>query len=447
MASSCGAEAVRLEGFGYGPPGAERPVVRDVRLRLARGSCGLLTGPTGSGKSTLLRAIAGVLPRRGRAEGRVATCGRAVLLLQNVETQLLFTLVEEEVASGLGDRHAGRPERVRELLSQVGLAGFGPRSVDALSAGEKQRVALAALLAREPALLLLDEPTSALDGCGRRRLAGLCVALRARGHSLLIADHEVEPFRGLADRHFRVKEGTLVECPLPPREPIALPPRPPAPPASVGDAVRCEALEVRAAGDRALVEGLSLSVARGERVLVCGPNGSGKSTFLRAIAGLQPATAGRVRVDAGPGAGLPGAIGLLFQDPQRNLFERSVADEVAFSLRRRGIPPEALRRRLERTLSLCGLDSVRDRSPLRLSFGEQHRVAVASVLAPEPALLLLDEPFSGLDPESRGALLERLGREQERTGMTLLVASHDREPLAGWVHRSVELGPGEASRA
>jgi energy-coupling factor transport system ATP-binding protein len=428
---------VRLEGLGYRLADG-RPLLCQVELRLERGQCGLLTGETGSGKSTLLRAIAGVLP--GRVTGRAAVRGRAVLLLQGVETQLLFSLVEEEVASGLPRHLAARGERVGELLSRVGLSGFERRTLDALSAGEKQRVALAALLACEPAVLLLDEPTSALDAAGRQRLSALLRSLKARGHTLLVADHRTLPFRPLADRHFRMKEGTLVECALPPEEGPRLPPRTPAPEASAPVRVRCRGLGVRGADGRALIAGLSFRVASGERLLLCGPNGSGKSTLLRAIAGLVAPTAGAVRVDLGRDAGRPGAIGLLFQDPQRNLFERCVADEVAFSLRRRGLGAAACERRVEETLALCGLGPVRDRSPLRLSFGEQHRVALASILAPEPALLLLDEPFSGLDREGRERLLEIVGREQQRTGAALVLASHDREPLADWAHRSIDLG-------
>jgi energy-coupling factor transport system ATP-binding protein len=187
------------------------------------------------------------------------------------------------------------------------------------------------------------------------------------------------------------------------------------------------------------LQGLSLRAAPGERILVCGPNGSGKSSLLRALAGLLPATAGSLRVDVGPRAGRAGAVGMLYQNPQRNLFERSVAEEVAFSLRRRGLAPAACRRRVDAALALCGLGPLCDRSPLRLSFGEQHRVALAATLAPEPALLLLDEPFSGLDREARCGLLEIVGREQQRTGATVIVASHDREPLARWTHRCVEL--------
>jgi len=448
--SSCATDSTvaRAEGLSYVLTGNTRPVLSRVDLGLRAGECALLTGPTGSGKSTLLRAIAGIPPSGGRLTGRVEVEGRPALLFQNVETQLLFTTVDEEVGSG--PLHAGAaPEQVRrrvaEALDRVGLEGFERRAVDALSAGEKQRVALAALLALEPALLLLDEPTSALDEAARRRLAGVLAELRRRGHAIIVADHVVEPFRELADRCWVLAEGSLreeVDCP-PEAPPRHAPPPPLAQPER--DAVRCEDIAVRDASGRGLLEAVSLRVRRGERVLLSGPNGSGKSTLLRTIAGLLPPNAGRVwRAPAR----LPGdparrsGIGLLFQSPQRNLFERTVAEEVAFALRRMGLPRPAVRRRVEQVLDLCGIARQRDRSPLRLSFGEQHRVALASVLAPEPDLLLLDEPFSGLDSGSRFRLLDVLAREQDRLGSALLVAVHDEKPLGGWAHRCVRLEGG-----
>jgi energy-coupling factor transport system ATP-binding protein len=449
--SSCATErpvVVHTEDLSYVPSGSAHPVLRRIDLRLRAGECAVLTGPTGSGKSTLLRAIAGVPPSGGRLGGRVAVAGVPALLFQNVETQLLFTTVDEEVASG--PLHAGAaPERVRRLvadaLGRVGLAGFERRTVDALSAGEKQRVVLAALLALEPSLLLLDEPTSALDEAARQQLVRVLSELSRRGHAIVVADHLLEPFREIADRCWLLNEGRSTElAACPPEAPLSASPPPPLEGPDL-DAVRCEGLAVRDAGGHALLEAVSLRVRRGERVLLSGPNGSGKTTLLRAIAGLLQPSAGRiVRAPAAASAdsASPRGIGFLFQSPQRNLFERTVGDEVAFALRRMGRPEGAVQRRVEQVLDLCGLASRRDRSPLRLSFGEQHGVALASVLAPEPSLVLLDEPFSGLDREARSRLLDVLDREQDRVGSALLIAMHDEMPLRGWAHRCLHLERG-----
>jgi energy-coupling factor transporter ATP-binding protein EcfA2 len=448
VVSSCATESpfvIRVERLSYVPPGGVRRALRNVDLTLNAGECAVLTGPTGCGKSTLLRAIAGVLPAGGHREGRCALAGRSALLFQNVETQLLFTTVAEEVASG--PLHAGAAprevrRRVEAALAQVGLEGFERRAVDALSAGEKQRVVLAALLALDPAILLLDEPTSALDDAARERLARTLGRLRQHGHAIVVADHILGPFRELADRCWTMKEGRLKQLPAVPPEAGALLRPPPSLDDRARDVLRCCDVGVCDASGRELLQAVSFRVRRGERVLLTGPNGSGKTTLLRTIAGLGSPAAGsisRPEPAGGSDSAPAGSIGFLFQNPTRNLFERTVRDEIAFALRRTGRSVAEVRRRVEEVLEQCELGPHGGRSPLRLSFGEQHRVALASALAPEPALLLLDEPFSGLDREARLRLLDAVAREQHRCGCGVLIAVHDERPLVRWAHRRLHL--------
>jgi energy-coupling factor transporter ATP-binding protein EcfA2 len=205
-------------------------------------------------------------------------------------------------------------------------------------------------------------------------------------------------------------------------------------------ALRCESAGVVDAAGRALLDGVSLVVRRGERRLVTGPNGSGKTTLLRAVAGLAPLARGRI--EAARRARGEGGVGLLFQDPQRHLFAGTVADEVAFALRRQGLPRRAVEARVAEVLDLCDLAPLRQRSPLRLAFGEQIRVALAAALAPRPALLLLDEPFAGLDAAARGRLLEILAREQAQRASAIVIASHDPRPWQGFCRGTLRLAVG-----
>ncbi len=450
MAPSCDSEpqeALELRAFAYTWPGAIAPGLVGVDLRIRPGECVWLGGPSGAGKTTLLRAIAGVLPEAGCRGGQIRVEGeRPALLFQNVETQLLCTTVADEVAFGLELRDIPGPDRCQRVgaaLEALGLAAYLHRPVGDLSAGEKQRVVLAALLALEPGLLLLDEPASQLDAPGRRRLVGCLHDLKDRGHAVLLADHLFEPYAELADRCVALKEGRLVSTDGP-LEPLPatgdLPP-----PAEVEAALAIKRLWVRDAAGRDLLRDVSLDVAPGERVHLYGANGSGKTTLLRAAAGLVQPAQGCVRT-AGlrPSAAAPlvGRVGMLFQNPERNLFERTVQEEVAFALRRMGWPRRRIEARVAEVLDRCALSQLRERSPLRLSFGEQHRVALASVLAPAPEVLLLDEPFAGLDLESRHRLLEMLAREQRRRGIAIVVASHDELPASGWAHRRLELADG-----
>jgi energy-coupling factor transport system ATP-binding protein len=440
--------AVSLVGYGWTPPGEARPVLDGIELELAAGECALLTGATGSGKSTLLRAIAAALPPGGSARGSLLVSGRAVLLFQDVDTQLLFSTVEEEVASGLRAA-AGADERRRRSeasLSCVGLRGFARRSLADLSGGERQRVVLAALLASEPSLLLLDEPSSALDPDAREQLVAALARLKAKGHTLLIAEHLTAPFRRLADRTLTLGKGRVSPGASAPATRVRVRPRAPLRRGDAALLVEWRGVGVRDPEGRTRLSAMDLALRRGERLLVCGANGAGKSTLLHVLAGLVPASHGRIELAGAlappgeePRRAAPGRVALVLQNPPRNLFASSVAEELSFSLQRIGWPAERIEGRVAEILAACGLSRLRDRSPLRLSFGQQHCVAIAAALAPRPALLLLDEPFAGLDFGLRRGLLELLEREQAQTDLALVIASHAEDGLEGWAGRSVSL--------
>lgn len=203
-------------------------------------------------------------------------------------------------------------------------------------------------------------------------------------------------------------------------------------------------------GVRAL-DGVSLEVAGGVTGLM-GQTGSGKTTLLEVMAGVTAPDAGRVLVDgedASRGAGerrLAEQVGLVFQIPERQFFEPTVAEEVEFGLRARGASEAEARDRAAHALSLMGLslDELGRRSPFALSGGQQRRVAVASVLAARPGLLLLDEPTAGLDPRAREACLSAV-RRAAREGATVVMASHDANALASVADRVVCLERGRVT--
>lgn len=207
-----------------------------------------------------------------------------------------------------------------------------------------------------------------------------------------------------------------------------------------------------AAGERVrALDDVSLEVSGGVTGLM-GQTGSGKTTLLEVMAGVARPDAGRVLVDgrdASRGAGaraLAASVGLVFQIPERQFFEPTVAEEVTFGLRARGVPGAEARERAAHALALMGLslEGLGGRSPLALSGGQQRRVAVASVLATRPGLLLLDEPTAGLDPRAREACLSAV-REAAREGATVVMASHDANALASVADRVVCLGSGRVT--
>jgi thiamine transport system ATP-binding protein len=190
--------------------------------------------------------------------------------------------------------------------------------------------------------------------------------------------------------------------------------------------LRAEGVSVSFDGTAA-VDHATLEIADGEVVTVLGPSGSGKTTLLRVIAGLQPPDSGRVLLDGADLEGVPPhrrGIGLVFQD--HALFpHRDVAGNVAFGLRMRGDTPRAIETRVGELLELVGLSGLGRRSVGTLSGGEQQRVALARALAPEPRVLLLDEPLGSLDRRLRDRLLADLARLFTELDQTAIYVTHD----------------------
>jgi thiamine transport system ATP-binding protein len=198
----------------------------------------------------------------------------------------------------------------------------------------------------------------------------------------------------------------------------------------------CVAFEGRPVLDR-----VSFDVATGEVVALLGPSGSGKTTLLRVIAGLQPADSGTVLLDGRSLDGVPAhrrSIGLVFQDEQ--LFPHlDVRANVAFGLRMAGRTRHEQAVRVDELLALVGLPGFGDRRVTSLSGGEAKRVALARSLAPAPAVLLLDEPLTGLDPELHDRLATDLAALLRRTGTTALMVTHDLTEAATIADRTLSL--------
>ena len=246
--------AAALRGVTFTYRGAATAALRDVSLRIGQGEVVLLMGASGAGKSTLARCLNRTIPQflPGTLTGSVVVAGTDVggatvadlagvvgLVSQDFEAQLFSTSVRHEVAFGMEQLGVPRPEMARRLaaaLAVVGLAGFERRDPVTLSGGEKQRLAIAALLAQEPALLVLDEPTTDLDPAGKSEIFAVLATLRRRGASVLLIEHETGAAE-FADRLVLMQDGRVVADG--------------APAALLPDVVRLEGLGVRPLdGDR-----------------------------------------------------------------------------------------------------------------------------------------------------------------------------------------------------
>ena len=434
-----------VERVSFAYPDSE-PALRDVSFSLEPGEAVLVLGPSGSGKSTLLRALAGLVPHfhGGRFSGRVDVLGRdtrltrpaeladtVATLFQDPEDQVVMARVEHEVAFGLENLGVAPQEirpRALAALRAVGAGGLAARPTYELSSGELQRVCFAAALALRPRLLLLDEPTSQLDPNGAAALVGH--ALEA-GAAVFVTEHRAERLLDAVDRILFVEDGRILLDADPQRarawlareRPAWVAEPTPLPEPALDEVVVSVEDASFAYGGRTVVDRTSLEVRRGEIVALTGPNGSGKTTLAKLAAGLLEPAGGAVRRF--------GRAAYLSQDPGRYLTRDRADEEVAL-----GIGGDL--ERGHRWLAAVGLGGLQHRHPRDLSSGERERLALASVLAVEPDLLVLDEPTRGVDPQRKAELAELL-RAAAPKRATLLV-THDETFAAATAHRSVAIG-------
>jgi energy-coupling factor transporter ATP-binding protein EcfA2 len=443
--------------------------------------------------------IAGKVRVGGRDPVALGPRGMADLVgfvLQDPEAQFVVDRVEDELAFALENQGLDplrMRKRVEEVLDQLNIAPLRRRSVVTLSGGERQRVAIAAVMSLQPQVLVLDEPTSQLDPQGAEEVLDTLVKLNQDlGLTIVLSEHRLERVVQYVDRilYFpgdgrlplldtpRAILGqvemtpplvTLAKAldwsPLPLTLKEARPfaraaargkerptvPEPEfAPPTPATIAV--EELAFSYNGQRAL-QGVSLQVQRGEFVALMGRNGSGKTTLLKHLVGLLKPDEGRVTVGPGNGRGngrgpmdtrhttveeIIRLVGYVPQNPNALLFSDTVRQELDFTRRGHGLPPQD-HASLLRTLDL---EALAGSYPRDLSVGERQRVALASILAAEPQILLLDEPTRGLDYQQKAALADFLRGEKAR-GRTILMATHDVELVATCADRVVLLAEGQ----
>ncbi|WP_084512187.1 ATP-binding cassette domain-containing protein [Nocardia mikamii] len=435
---------VRLRGVSFRYPGARADALTDIDLSVEIGEFVAVVGHNGSGKSTLTRLLAGLPPTGGTVErpgsAGLGVIGGTAVVLQRPESQTLGVLVADDVVWGL-PAEAARAVDVEALLCEVGLSGLGGAETATLSGGQQQRLAVAAALARDPALLVADEATSMIDPDGRRELVALLAGLPARHRMavVLVTHHEADA--AAADRVIHLSGGRQVEH-------LPTWPRP------VRNLRRCpigepllELRDVRHTYNRGTpwaataLRGVNLTVHRGETLLVVGGNGSGKSTLAWIMAGLVVPTTGSCRLcdytGSRPVHKRIGAVELAFQHSRLQLQRQTVGAEIE-DWGGHGTGSGAV----GRALDAVGLDrAMASRSIEELSGGQAKRVVLAAIVASRPQVVVLDEPLAGLDPQGRAEVVELLARLRD-SGLTLIVISHDVADMESVCDRTVHLRSG-----
>lgn len=455
----------------YGP----QPALSDVSLTVKPGEFVLLSGPSGCGKSTLALCLAGLIPHAVPANlsGRVMVGGMEAqdqplpvlarqvgVVFQNPVTQLFNATVEEEVA--FAPRNLNLPgeeieAHIRQALAVAGIEHLRRRSVRALSGGEQQRVAIAAVMALRPPVLVLDEPTANLDWRGVEQITSALARLhRDEGLTVILIEHRLAAVAPLATRVILMDAGRIVADGSPTAvltdkrqlatlglrypwldvgrrvEPADLEPSP-----AEGEPLVTLRQVTASYGRQTVFSGLNLALYPGQFVALVGENGAGKSTVARLLTGiLRPR---RGRVDWQPALRrLPAArrAGLLFQNPLHQLVCDRVEDEVAFGPANYGLTDD-----LSPLLDVADLTTLRHRRPQALSAGQQQRTALAATLALQPRLLILDEPTMGQDWAHLSRLMDYL-THLYHNGQTILLITHDDRLVCRYARRIVRLADG-----
>lgn len=436
---------IRVRDFSYRYRGAEQSALRGVDLEIERGEFILLTGPSGCGKSTLALALAGFLFSQydGEPSGEIHFDGRDLqdipiyehadrvgLIQQNPENQFVTLTVEDEIVFGLENRRWAREKMEQRLawsLQAVGCEHLRYRKLSTLSGGEKQKIALAAVLAFEPELIIFDEPTSSLDPTATREIFELILELQqGSGLTLLVIEHKLDFLRMVNPRQVVMREGGILTQDRQVIPDGALDLQPPEGPGGPSPAlISLDEVSVELGKEQILRE-ISLEIRPGELISLLGPNGSGKTTLLLSVMGLLEPAGGKVSfsglgADSGRTSDLAKQIGLVFQNPDHQLFASSVWEEAVFAPRRFGMAENEFAGRTRELLERAGLSGRLEDHPYRLSYGQKRRLNLISVLSYHPAVLLLDEIFIGQDRENAAFLLQLLVHFSNQGGAVIMV--------------------------
>lgn len=484
--------------------------LKDISFDIAKGEKVLILGPSGSGKSTLAQCLNGIIPNihKGQAQGQVRIDGQDIFkqsiydksqlvstVLQDPDGQFIGLTVAEDLAFALENDCADQSEMKdkvalwAERLDLTSLLNHRPQD---LSGGQKQRVSLAGVLIDESPILLFDEPLANLDPKSGQETIDLIDKIHKEvGATTIIIEHRLEDvlYRPV-DRILLVNEGELIFNGSPDellsstlllengiREPLyvtvlrqlgfdtrsaqnlsqldaldlsdlALPDRvlKDKRDSSSDSILKVEGLSVSYGDNPAIIEDLSFSLKKGERLAIVGKNGAGKSTLAKALCGFVPSQ-GKLTyegqdISQDSIAERSERIGFVLQNPNQMISKTMIFDEVALGLRLRGIEEAEVEERVHEVLKTCGLYSFRKWPISALSFGQKKRVTIASILVLKPEIIILDEPTAGQDYKTYTDIMNFLDSLQKQ-GHTIVMITHDMQLMLEYSDRCLVVVEGE----
>lgn len=484
--------------------------LKDISFDIAKGEKVLILGPSGSGKSTLAQCLNGIIPNihKGQAQGQVRIDGQDIFkqsiydksqlvstVLQDPDGQFIGLTVAEDLAFALENDCADQSEMKdkvalwAERLDLTSLLNHRPQD---LSGGQKQRVSLAGVLIDESPILLFDEPLANLDPKSGQETIDLIDKIHKEvGATTIIIEHRLEDvlYRPV-DRILLVNEGELIFNGSPDellsstlllengiREPLyvtvlrqlgfdtrsaqnlsqldaldlsdlALPDRvlKDKRDSSSDSILKVEGLSVSYGDNPTIIEDLSFSLKKGERLAIVGKNGAGKSTLAKALCGFVPSQ-GKLTykgqdISQDSIAERSERIGFVLQNPNQMISQTMIFDEVALGLRLRGIEETEVEERVHEVLKTCGLFSFRKWPISALSFGQKKRVTIASILVLKPEIIILDEPTAGQDYKTYTDIMNFLDSLQKQ-GHTIVMITHDMQLMLEYSDRCLVVVEGK----
>jgi energy-coupling factor transporter ATP-binding protein EcfA2 len=421
------------------------PAIENINFSIHPGQVMLIAGSSGCGKTTLMRCINGLIPHTysGEMSGDIRMYGQPVrgmqladisqkvgTLLQDPERQILGSYVLNEVAFGLESLGLPREEikqRAEKALDRLGILALGERETFGTSGGEKQKIALAGILAMEPKILLLDEPLASLDPASAHEALVVFRKLADEGYSVMLVEHRVEDVFAInPDVVLYMEDGKIVYSgdttglidavdyrriklpaemvmkkarldPPPQFEPVVTLTSESTP------LVKFEDVHFKYGRDHPdVLKGINFNINKGDVIAILGHNGSGKTTMVKHALGLLKPTEGKVLLEGKDTRSMSVAqashtVGYVFQSPAQMLFAPTVSDELSFGPRNLGFSKEVIIKNVNWAVETVHLKSEMETPPLALSFGQQKRISIAAILAMRSRILMMDEPTAGQD--------------------------------------------------
>lgn len=433
-------------------------------VEMSNGDFILLMGPSGCGKSTLLKTMAGLYPQYGGTiTGKVSVDNQALadipanqraklvgLLFQNPRDQFAMPTVEEEFIFTMENLQLApelMSEKIDQVLDKVGLVGFRNRLLTELSGGELQKVALAEVLLTGAKYLLLDEPFAAIDPKARVDLQELLHSLSMEGYAIFVSDHDYQGYLDKITAFYQYQEQRFDKRPRSdwPKKinsrVVSVQER------EIGRPI-FQLKNLLLKNDQwLLINQEIIEVHSGECTLITGANGSGKSSFLKALARLQKAEGQLVYLGQDfqqwKKKDYYRQVTLTFQNALDQFLNITVADEIQQVQKNTYQKSYWSKQRIKAAVQAFGLENLNNRSVYTLSGGQQKKLQLLLMLVMASSVLLLDEPFAGLDEQSIQVVLALLEEVKNDLNLTILIVSHQITPLVPFVNRHLVLIDGK----